>query len=59
MSLRTRGAVADRRRYQVLCGLSPALYAPFYVLAIRGFVLRRQWVRPLGLVWAGAILGPR
>lgn len=43
--------------YQLLCGFSPVVYAPFYCIAIYAFIHEKEWIRVPCLVWAGMLLG--
>jgi hypothetical protein len=43
--------------YQIICGYSPFVYAPFYIAAVYAFVTEKNWIRVPTLVFVGMMFG--
>mmetsp|Transcript_10598 Transcript_10598/g.27763 ORF Transcript_10598/g.27763 Transcript_10598/m.27763 type:complete len:454 (-) Transcript_10598:259-1620(-) len=43
--------------YQILCGYSPLVHAPFHLVAVYAIIKQKQWIRPVALWWSGILAG--
>merc|ERR1712065_27041 len=41
---------------RIMCGLDMALFGPLYLIMIYGYLTKKEWVKPLGLVFGSALL---
>ena len=48
--------LADHQYVRVNTGISGMIYGPFYLLLVYAFVKGKNWIRPMALVYVGAML---